>query len=80
MSYLDNGYLESTYLEGLDLSEEEAGELAPYLPDSVNSLMGQSGFLSRPINIPGFGPVTLKTIIIVAALAAGVWYVLKNKE
>lgn len=80
MSYLNGTYLDSTYLNGTELSEEDAAELSGYLPDNVRGLMGLPGFLQREVMIPGIGPVTVKTIIIVALIAAGAYYILQRRE
>lgn len=80
MSYLNGTYLDTTYLEGMELSEMDAEELAGCLPANVRGLMGMPGFLQREVMIPGIGPVTVKTIIIVALVAAGAYYILHRKK
>jgi hypothetical protein len=85
MSYLDSqSYLMGNYLMGdePEIQEAEGGQQSISPPSTITGgkLLIPGGLnLQAYVNLPVIGPIKVSHIVMIIAIAAGIWYIRKKQ-
>jgi hypothetical protein len=70
-----SSYLDDNYLLGSTLGADSVETQPP-----ATVALPQPAFFESTVNVPGVGPVKIKTILLLTAVAGFVWWYMKKRK